>query len=379
MLKICWQITAIGSAVVSVVSILVSQPIATALPQSTSFQAVTSIRQKILRSSSRISNLSKSNHTLTAADLRFEPIVIDSQFYLPAVVVTTPESPQITRSKSLHPAIVSQAESPAKPNKSQYNLFAPTPRNLLRKFATDRPDTTESPFTVDAGHFQVESEIVSFANRAADEDGNATDNFQFIATNLKVGLLNNVDLQVVVQPYSRSRVRFNSSNQTLQTEGFGAIVTRLKVNLYGNDTFERPGDSALAVMPYISVPTVRDGVGSNFLEGGLIVPFTINLSDKFSLALMTQFDIIKNAESDGHHLEYINTASLGYTVTDRLSSFFEIATRFGNESRFGGVITFDTGLSYDLGEDLQVDAGINVGLTPAADNIRTFVGLSKRF
>ncbi|WP_181243649.1 hypothetical protein [Chamaesiphon polymorphus] len=115
---------------------------------------------------------------------------------------------------------------------------------------------------------------MSFANRAADEDGNATDDFQFIATNLKVGLLNNVDLQVVVQPYSRSRIRLNSSsNQTLQTEGFGAIVARLKVNLYGNDTFERPGDSALAVMPYISVPTVRDGVGGNFLEGGLIVPF----------------------------------------------------------------------------------------------------------
>jgi hypothetical protein len=34
-------------------------------------------------------------------------------------------------------------------DKSQYSLFNPTPERLLRDMTTDRPDTTESPFTVD--------------------------------------------------------------------------------------------------------------------------------------------------------------------------------------------------------------------------------------
>ena len=38
------------------------------------------------------------------------------------------------------------------PDKSSYNLFNPVPENLMRDLSPDRPDVTESPFTVDAGH-----------------------------------------------------------------------------------------------------------------------------------------------------------------------------------------------------------------------------------
>ena len=41
-------------------------------------------------------------------------------------------------------------------DKSVYHLFHPTPFALMRELNTDRPDKTESPFTVDAGHYQIE-------------------------------------------------------------------------------------------------------------------------------------------------------------------------------------------------------------------------------
>jgi hypothetical protein len=49
-------------------------------------------------------------------------------------------------------------------DKSRYNLFHPTPDNLLRELATDRPDKTESPTTVDAGHFQFEMDFATFTH-----------------------------------------------------------------------------------------------------------------------------------------------------------------------------------------------------------------------
>src|SRR5947207_2540338 len=52
------------------------------------------------------------------------------------------------------------ADKPA-PDKSGYNLFHPTPRDMMRELSADRPDKTDCPFTVDAGHFQVE---MDFAN-----------------------------------------------------------------------------------------------------------------------------------------------------------------------------------------------------------------------
>ena len=43
------------------------------------------------------------------------------------------------------------------PDKSQYTLFNPTPAKCMREFDPDRPDITDSPFTIDAGHIQFET------------------------------------------------------------------------------------------------------------------------------------------------------------------------------------------------------------------------------
>src|SRR5687767_2381830 len=60
-------------------------------------------------------------------------------------------------------------ETSGRSDKSGYHLFDPTPRALMREMSTDRPDTTESPRTVDAGHFQLEMSFVDFTRE--DEDG----------------------------------------------------------------------------------------------------------------------------------------------------------------------------------------------------------------
>ena len=60
-------------------------------------------------------------------------------------------------------AVGAEAEPPASPDKSQYTLFNPTPRDLMRELSADRPDKTESAFTVDAGHFQIEADILSYS------------------------------------------------------------------------------------------------------------------------------------------------------------------------------------------------------------------------
>src|SRR6266581_8182675 len=51
------------------------------------------------------------------------------------------------------------------PDKSGYNLFNPTPRGFMRELGADRPDKTDCPFTVDAGHFQVEMDFANLTYR----------------------------------------------------------------------------------------------------------------------------------------------------------------------------------------------------------------------
>ncbi len=59
----------------------------------------------------------------------------------------------------------------SEPDKSRYWLFNPTPENLMRDLTTDRPDMTESPFTVDAGHVQFETNIFGYTRSRPDQDG----------------------------------------------------------------------------------------------------------------------------------------------------------------------------------------------------------------
>src|SRR5512140_1526866 len=59
------------------------------------------------------------------------------------------------------PAAAVDADKPP-PDKSGYNLFHPTPHDLMRELTPDRPDKTESPYTVDAGHLQLEMDAATF-------------------------------------------------------------------------------------------------------------------------------------------------------------------------------------------------------------------------
>jgi len=47
-------------------------------------------------------------------------------------------------------------------DKSQYNLFPPTPCEHMRELSADRPDAAESPITVDAAHLQLETYFFAY-------------------------------------------------------------------------------------------------------------------------------------------------------------------------------------------------------------------------
>src|SRR2546427_10202185 len=100
-------------------------------------------------------------------------------------------------------AASAELDPSASPDKGKYNLFNPTPRELMREMNTDRPDKTESPFTVDAGHFQIEADILNYTYdryNPARTDTRA-ETVSIAPMNLKVGLWKDADLQLLLQTY----------------------------------------------------------------------------------------------------------------------------------------------------------------------------------
>jgi hypothetical protein len=261
-------------------------------------------------------------------------------------------------------------------DKSQYTLFNPTPKELMREMSTDRPDKTESAYTVDAGHFQFEMDLVSYTYDHERAGGVETrvDAFAIAPINLKVGLCNQVDLQVVVETWNYARTK-TSGGPTVHQRGFGDVTTRLKYNVWGNDG----GKTAFAAMPFLKLPTNQDDLGNNSVEGGVIFPLAVELPAGFGMGVMTEFDFNRDGAGDGYHTEFVNTITFGHDIVGDLGGYVEFFSAVSTESGSDWVGTFDLGLTYALTEDIQLDAGVNIGVTKSADDVNPFLGLSWRF
>lgn len=256
------------------------------------------------------------------------------------------------------------------PRKGAYTLFNPTPRELMREMSTDRPDTTESPYTVDAGHVQVE---LSFFDYVRDGDDEA---FSVMPTNVKLGLTNTIDVQVVFEPYIHTRSADPASPGMIDTDsGLGDTQVRLKINLWGNDE----GDSAAAVMPFVQLPTAADGIGHGHLEGGVIIPFAISLDEHWGVGLMAEFDAIYNATRDAYDLEFLHTLAIGRDLIGDLGAYVEYIGVASTAPDSQYQVLLGTGLTYALNADWRFDAGVNLGLAGGAPDINPFVGMSVRF
>src|SRR5882724_3213861 len=163
----------------------------------------------------------------------------------------------------------------AEKNKSDFNLFNPTPPDLMREFNTDRPDKTESPYTVDAGHLQLEMDLVSYSydSRNPQHESRRVQQLNILSTNFKIGLLNNLDFQLISDNFLWLRDEDLSTHQANETSGAGDTTLRFKLNLWGNDG----GKSAFGLLPFITFPTASDDLGVQDTEFGLILPLALSL------------------------------------------------------------------------------------------------------
>ncbi|MBI1648960.1 transporter [Hyphomicrobium sulfonivorans] len=270
------------------------------------------------------------------------------------------------------------SEGAAADDKSGYNLFNPTPTRLMRDMTTDRPDMTETPFTVDAGHVQIETTLFGFGRSHADETGGEMDTYEFFNANVRIGLSNSTEINFVWQPHGKTHYR-QPGLATERASGVGGFDIRGKVNLWGNDNAAEIG-SALALLPYITLPTNdNNGISPKHVEGGLIVPLAIELPNNFGLGINGGVSWVRGDISGKYEAGYVTTAALAYEWTEKFGTYYEIAASFGALAPGGTALVLATGLTYAINGNLQLDAGINVGVTDTADRFNPFIGLSQRF
>ncbi len=252
-------------------------------------------------------------------------------------------------------------------------MVCPCEIEAAREFSTDRPDATESPFTLEPGRMQLEASAASWLREryTSEWDGIRVEIWNFLPFNLRLGLTPRWELQVVVDGHLDVKVEDRPLGIRIRQRGLGDITLRAKCNFWGNDG----GKTAFGVMPFVKLPTASDGLGNDFVEGGIIFPFAMKLGREMSLGAMTELDLSRN-ERDSYDKIWINTVTLGRDLTDTLGAFVELTIETGAGKPALG---FNTGLTFMVNDNLQLDAGVAIGLTRTAPDLVVTLGFSQRF
>jgi len=265
---------------------------------------------------------------------------------------------------------------PAVPDKSGYTLFNPTPDDELRKFAPDRPTKGFSVRTIDAGHIELESDIISYTYSKA--LGVSTHSFQTLDPNLRIGVTNWADVEIQFNGLQDIRTIDSASGSTVaHGAGAGDVVLRTKINLFGNDT----GFAGLAVIPYVKLPSSVPLVSNGATEGGLIVPLALRLPQDYLVTLMTEVDDLKDTDFGRRYANFVNLVGVSHPLPglDNVLGMLELFSSSGTDRASPQIYTFDAGMNYRLDQHTILDVGINIGLNKAAPKLQAYTGISARF
>lgn len=253
---------------------------------------------------------------------------------------------------------VAQSETPST---THYSIFNPVPKKEMRVFSIDRPDITESPVTVDAGHFQFEGELYKWTR--FDWSGSSPRVVNYFNGLYKMGLSKSWDIHLGIELYNQY---LDAEGNTIK-KGYGNTTIRLKHNFWGNEGDTR---SALGIIPYVTLPTSPLDHDAFF---GVGFPFSYTLNDKLGSGAQFQFDFVPTGTGD-YNLSYLQTVVVGGGLIGNLDFFLEGMGIFYQGS---SIFTMNGGLVYNAADNVKIDVGANVGLTD--DSLtRIFCGLSFR-
>lgn len=236
-----------------------------------------------------------------------------------------------------------------------------------RELTTDRPDSTESPFTIEPGHVQVE---MDFANYTRDRSAGTTiTQWEAAPFNLRLGVAADLEVGIFVTPFQREDERPSAGPGT-RSHGLGDLVWRTKLNLFGNDG----GSTALGVIADVKLPTASGGLGNGKFEAEFILPVAFALPGGWSAGAMTGVALMHDGTS--YQAVWGNTFTCGHELAADLAGFLEVTSSAGAGPH---VASFNAGLTRRFGRDLQLDAGVNLGLSRQAPDFLIFAGLARRF
>lgn len=215
---------------------------------------------------------------------------------------------------------------------------------------------TETAVTVAPGRFLVEMDALSIG---VDRDEGTKATAVAVATTfLTTGLTANLDVQVGAELFLSQK--FDAGGLSERDSGFGDLYLRSKWRFLDGGNL---GPSA-AIIPFVKLPTSTGGVGTEAVEGGLIMPWDFALGGGAFANVMGAVDLVRNDADDGYDSNWLVSASATVPFTTALH-FYGEAHLAKSTSGADAEGSLGAGVAIYLTEHTWWDFGVYRGLTSA--------------
>ncbi len=229
---------------------------------------------------------------------------------------------------------------------------------------------TEWPTTVEPGRFLLEADVVSLT-----WDRTGSDRFTgwgVGSTFVSTGLTENWDVQLGVELFVSQE--YESAGIRERYSGLGDMYVRTKWRIC--DDAER-GFSA-ALLPYVKIPTNTGGVGNDFVEGGITLPWEVSLVGDWTLNAMADVSFYRNERDDGYSTYWFTSATVGRSLSRDWGAYAEVAI-----AKPAGSAPWETilgvGVNWHLTENFSWDFALYRGASHAAPDWHPVIRLVAGF
>jgi hypothetical protein len=262
------------------------------------------------------------------------------------------------------------------PDKSIYSLLNPVPTDQMRDMETDRPDRTNTPNTIDAGHLQLESgisDLTFFRHGSARNDLISAGE-----EDLRVGIFNRMEISLAATLFNSVPVPSATTGSPTRHEGVGDLFLGGTVNLWGDDAGDRVWATSLGLQPIFKLPTAASKIGNGHFETFFGIPFLVNLPAGAHLGAETVVSDERNTSDDGNVTGWQNMFAVDRTFFG-FDIYVEYWSHLTSEQHRKAQQSIDTGFTCSLSDSVVLDTGFNFGLNGATSDFEWVTGISIRY
>lgn len=248
----------------------------------------------------------------------------------------------------------------------------PAPRDLC----SDRPGLNTPACIVDPGRLQIELGIGDWTRtRTADQHQDLIELGQIA---LRYGITPTTEIRFGWTSYGLSRSRDPDSHAIDRESGVGDVTLGLKQNL--RHPAEGKTGFALAVLPYVTLPTGHQDIGAGDWGAGLVFPGSYKLNDDVSLELTPEVDAAVNESGSGRHLAYGTAFGVQVHVTKAIRLTPEVQVIRDRDPGQAATLS-KASLSIDAqpAKLIQVDLQCAAGLNRRTPDLEISAGVTRKF